>query len=185
MSNESDSEDNENDLFRAEMSRVRKLDQDTVAPWRQSRAPRPKQRELDDKQVIQDMLSDPTQLDLEHADLETGDELLFNRPGVQNNLMRKLRRGQFSLEAELDLHRMTSNQARQALVVFLKNCAQSGKRCVRIIHGKGHGSFNKLPVLKHKLNHWLRQRDDVLAFCSARPVDGGTGAVYVLLRRLK
>lgn len=184
MSDPSDSQGDETDLFRAEIGEVRELSQDKIDPWRETRSPRPVQRELDDQQVMQDMLSEPAEIDLDPADLETGEELLFSRPGIQNNLMRKLRRGQYSLEAELDLHRMTSEQAREALLNFLKGCRQSGKRCVRIIHGKGHGSKNKLPVLKNKLNHWLRQLDEVLAFCSARPVDGGTGAVYVLLKRI-
>lgn len=169
----------EDELFRQMMDDVRPISQDKISPYRNKKSPRPIKREEDEKQVIQDMMSDPLSLD----ELETGEELLFNRPGVQTNVMRKLRRGQFCIEAELDLHRMTAEQARLAIATFLPEMGQSGKRCVRIIHGKGLGSFNKLPVLKNKLNHWLRQRDDVLAFCSARPVDGGTGAIYVLLKR--
>jgi DNA-nicking Smr family endonuclease len=84
--------------------------------------------------------------------------------------------------AELDLHGMTSELARSALREFMAECRRRDHRCVRIIHGKGRGSSNRGPVLKGKVNRWLRQRDDVLAFCSARPVDGGTGALYVLLR---
>ena len=145
---------------------------------KQKPAPRARQRELDDEQVLEDMLSDPIDL----ADVETGEELLFSRSGVQPAMMKKLRRGQFAIEAELDLHRMTSDEARLATSTFLQLARQGGKRCIRIIHGKGLGSPNKLPVLKTKLNHWLKQRDEILAFCSARPVDGGTGAVYVLLR---
>ena len=166
-------------LFRQMMDEVRPIVQDKVSPYRQKHPARPVQRQADDKQVVKDMMSDA----LEPDEIETGEELLFTRPGVQPNVMRKLRRGQFSIEAELDLHRMTSEEARQAIAHFLPQMGQAGKRCVRIIHGKGYGSFNKLPVLKNKLNHWLRQRDEVLAFCSARPVDGGTGAIYVLLKR--
>ena len=79
---------------------------------------------------------------------------------------------------------MTILIARQSLSEFLRRRRLSGARCVRIIHGKGRGSAQGLPVLKNKVNYWLQQRDDVLAFCSARPVDGGTGAVYVLLKRM-
>jgi DNA-nicking Smr family endonuclease len=73
--------------------------------------------------------------------------------------------------------------ARQALIAFIKASQRDNMSCVRMIHGKGNRSRHKGPVLKHKVNHWLRQRQEVLAFCSARPMDGGTGAIYVLLRR--
>ncbi|MFO7602459.1 MAG: Smr/MutS family protein [Gammaproteobacteria bacterium] len=167
------------DLFREAVGDVRPLDDDGKIRLDKPRPPpRARQRERDEQQVLLDMLSDPIDL----AEVETGEELLFSRNGVQPAMMKKLRRGLFAIEAELDLHRMTSDEARQATAVFLQLALQAGKRCVRIIHGKGHGSTNKLPVLKTKVNHWLRQRDEVLAFCSARPADGGTGAIYVLLR---
>lgn len=168
-------------LFRQMMDEVRPLKQDKISPYRKKRSTRPLKRLADEHQVMADMMSDPLHMD----ELETGEELLFVRPGVQTGVMRKLRRGQISIEAELDLHRMTSAEARESIARFLPLMSRTGKRCVRIIHGKGLGSFNKLPVLKNKLNHWLRQRDEVLAFCSARSVDGGTGAVYVLLKRLR
>jgi len=115
---------------------------------------------------------------------ETGEELLHVRPGLQQTVIRKLRRGQYAIEAELDLHGATVTQAREAVDEFLGAARERGKRCVRIIHGKGHSSVGKMPVLKGKVNSWLRQKDEVLAFCSARPNDGGTGAVYVLLKRI-
>ncbi|MGH8397088.1 MAG: Smr/MutS family protein [Gammaproteobacteria bacterium] len=110
-----------------------------------------------------------------------GDGLFYAKPGVQNTVIRKLRRGHFSVGAKLDLHGLRSEDARVALVEFLQSVRGKRIRCVRIIHGKGYRSGPKGPVLKQKLNGWLRQRDGVMAFCSARPVDGGTGAVYVLL----
>jgi len=110
-----------------------------------------------------------------------GEGLYYARPGVQQGVLRKLRRGQFSVGDVLDLHGMRSEDARQALAEFLHEVRGRRIRCVRIIHGKGYRSGPRGPVLKQKLNGWLRQRDEVLAFCSARPVDGGTGAVYVLL----
>ncbi|MGH8282910.1 MAG: Smr/MutS family protein [Gammaproteobacteria bacterium] len=110
-----------------------------------------------------------------------GDGLFYAKPGVQNTVLRKLRRGYFSVGAELDLHGLRSDAARVVLVEFLQSVRGKRIRCVRIIHGKGYRSGPRGPVLKQKLNGWLRQRDEVMAFCSARPVDGGTGAVYVLL----
>ena len=106
------------------------------------------------------------------------------RGGLQQRVLRKLRRGQFAIEAELDLHGYIVPEAREALAVFLRDAQLTGKRCVRIIHGKGLGAEGRLPVLKIKVNSWLRQKDQVLAFCSTRPQDGGTGAVYVLLKKI-
>jgi DNA-nicking Smr family endonuclease len=126
-------------------------------------------------------------LSLEHdpAEIETGEEMLFMRSGLQHGLMRKLRRGQFAIGAELDLHGLTVALAREALAGFLSACQAANVRCVRIVHGKGRSSPGKRPVLKGRLHGWLQHIDDVLAFCSARPCDGGTGAIYVLLRRVK
>jgi len=166
-------------LFRQAVKRVRPLHHDKATPHPARPKPIPKQRILDERKVLDDLLSDA----YDPAELETGDELLFARPGLQHTLLRKLRRGQFSVNAELDLHGMTVAQARIALSEFLHHCRNSRARCVRIIHGKGHGSHQKIPILKSKVNGWLRQRDEVLAFCSARRVDGGGGAVYVLLKR--
>lgn len=138
-----------------------------------------RQRLRDEQQVMHDALHDP--FDWEAA-VAAGDALLFVRPGVPGSALRKLRRGGWVLRAELDLHGMTSEQARLALITFLHDCNRRELRCVRIIHGKGLGSKNREPVLKHKLRHWLMQREDVLAFCQARHVDGGAGAVVVLLK---
>jgi DNA-nicking Smr family endonuclease len=141
--------------------------------------PIPLQRLRDEQQVLHDALSDPWDWD---AALSTGEELVFCRPGVPASALRKLRRGGWVIRGELDLHGHTGDEARIALAGFLNRCMLEERRCVRIIHGKGHGSKNRLPVLKNKVRHWLMQRDDVLAFCQARSVDGGTGAVIVLLR---
>ena len=147
------------------------------------RRPRPKpiarQRLRDERQVMVDALSDPW--DWESA-ISTGEELTFVRPGVPTAALRKLRRGGWVIHGELDLHGHTGDEARMALAVFLNRCKIEDRRCVRIIHGKGHGSKNRLPVLKNKVGHWLMQREDVLAFCQARTVDGGAGAVIVLLK---
>lgn len=110
--------------------------------------------------------------------------LEYRGPGIQHKLFSKLRNGKLHLEAELDLHGMTLMHAEPELARFLDVCQQQGIRGVRIIHGKGWGSKDNKPILKSKLNHWLRQSTIVLAFCSATVEDGGTGALYVLLKRL-
>lgn len=166
-------------MFREAMADVKPLSHDKILPKRKKPQPRPLQLEHDQRQVLKDMMSS----DLHSADLETGEELLFVRDGLHPNTLRRLRRGKFRIEAELDLHRMTSEQARQQTATFLALCKAQGKRCVRIIHGKGLGSVEKKPVLKGKVDTWLRRHNDVLAYCSARPMDGGTGAVYVLIRK--
>ena len=97
--------------------------------------------------------------------------------------MRKLARGAFSVQDEIDLHGMTVAEAKPRLSEFIERCARDGKLCVRIVHGKGLGSGARGPVLKQKVNRWLRRWDTVLAFVSTRQVHGGTGAVYVLLRQ--
>ncbi len=167
-------------LFREQTTGARKLQDDKVHHAKKPVKPIPAQRIADDRQVLDDMFSDESYAE----DVETGEELLFVREGLQQQLIKKLRRGQLSVTAELDLHGYIVPEARIALTEFLKDCRRHGDRCVRIVHGKGHGSRQKLPVLKNKVNAWLQQRDEILAFCSARPADGGTGAVYVLLKRL-
>lgn len=147
----------------------------------QRRRPKPiaRQRLRDEQQVMRDALADPFDWDAATA---SGDALLFVRPGVPSAALRKLKRGGWVLRAELDLHGMTGDQARLAVATFLHDSLRRDIRCVRIIHGKGLGSKNREPILKHKVRHWLMQRDDVLAFCQARQVDGGAGAVVVLLK---
>ncbi len=140
-------------------------------------APRARFADAERRAVLEESL----RLDVQDTDTFTGDELWYAKPGVQHALMRKLRRGQFSTRAELDLHGLRSEDARVAVAEFLYDAAQQNFRCVRIVHGKGLGSGPKGPVIKQKLGGWLRQRKNVLAFCSARPMDGGSGALYVLL----
>ncbi|KHD07043.1 DNA mismatch repair protein MutS [Candidatus Thiomargarita nelsonii] len=166
-------------LFREAMRGVKPLKTDKLPLTNPPPKPIPKQRYLDEALVHEEMLSDNYDL----AELETGEQLLFARPGVQHRVLAKLRRGQFSINAELDLHGMIVREARVEVGNFLHDCYNSQIRCARIVHGKGHGSWQKQPILKKKLNKWLQQRDEVLAFCSARSVDGGTGAVYVLIKR--
>jgi DNA-nicking Smr family endonuclease len=145
--------------------------------------PRPKpiaaQRRLDDIAVLRDTLSDA------HAweqGLENGEELLFLRNGISAQHLKKLRRGRWAVQDHLDLHGLTSPEARVLTAEFLAHCVHNGLRCVRIVHGKGLGSPNREPVLKKKVSGWLAQRDEVLAYCQAPQADGGSGAVLVLLR---
>lgn len=115
--------------------------------------------------------------------LETGEEISFRRPHVPLKVLKDLRRGNYSIQNELDLHGLTADQARTMLREFMTDVLLEGHRCVRIVHGKGLRSGPGGPVLKVKLNKWLPQWDQVLAFTTAPARDGGTGAVYVLLAR--
>jgi DNA-nicking Smr family endonuclease len=142
-------------------------------------SPLPVQTLLDEKQVLVDSVSDH---DPWLAGFETGEELCFLRPGLPQSILKKLRRGEWVIQDELDLHGLTRVQARALLVEFLNGAIKNGNRCVRIVHGKGLGSHNREPVLKNKVRVWLAQRDEVLAFCQARGVDGGGGAAIVLLK---
>jgi DNA-nicking Smr family endonuclease len=167
-------------LFRQEVADAVALPPANRAASSPPRAkPVPLQRLKDEKQALIDSLADPWEmLDL----VETGEELFFARPGVPAAALRKLKRGGWVVQAELDLHGLRSDEARLALAEFLHTCARRDLRCVRIVHGKGLRSKNREPVLKLKLRHWLMQREDVLAFCQARPADGGSGAAIVLLK---
>ena len=167
-------------LFRQEVADAVALPpQNRATPPRPRVKPVPLQRLKDEKQTLIDSLADPWEI-LDQG--ETGEELFFARPGVQAAALRKLKRGGWVVQAELDLHGLRSDEARLALAEFLAACARNDCRCVRIVHGKGLRSKYREPVLKHKLRHWLMQREDVLAFCQARPADGGSGAAIVLLK---
>lgn len=121
--------------------------------------------------------------EIDWTEVESGEELSFVRAGVQRRVLKTLRRGGYSVGAELDLHQMNIEAARKSIVDFIQYAGQRGITCVKIIHGKGLRSKSRGPVLKGLTNSLLRRRKAVLAFTSARPNDGGTGAVYVLLRR--
>ena len=179
MSDRTDNDKEDLSLFREAVSGIRRLSHDKIGPQRRKLKPYPQQRRQDEQQALIESLGPLPPA----ADIEIGDELLFSRNGIQNSVMRKLRRGQYRIEAELDLHRLTAKQAHAALAEFIFHSRRRQLRCIRVIHGKGLSSKDQRPVLKGGVNQWLRQWDDVLAFCSARQCDGGTGATYVLLRR--
>jgi len=166
-------------LFRAAVAGARRIHQDKISPQPTRRKPVPEQSLREVQAVLADSLYDP----YADSEIDTGEELLFMRPGVQQGVWRKFRRGQYAIEAELDLHGCTVEMARARVADFIRAAQAGGRRCVRIIHGKGLSSKGKIPILKGKVNSWLRQTDAVLGFSSARPNDGGTGAVYILLKR--
>ncbi|HVS26475.1 MAG TPA: Smr/MutS family protein [Burkholderiales bacterium] len=114
--------------------------------------------------------------------VETGDETSFLRAGLSRQILKKLRRVHWVVQDQLDLHGQNREEARSSLVAFLNTSIKRGLRCVRIIHGKGLGSKNRVPVLKHKVRGWLIKREEILAFCEAPPVDGGSGVLIVLLK---
>ncbi len=167
------------ELFRSSIGEVKPVHHDRVLPEKPAVSPRPVFREMDEADVLRDLLSEA----FDPAELETGEELIYVRPGLQHRTLRKLRRGVFVVGAELDLHGMTVAVARNAVAEFLHHCQRRRIQCARVIHGKGRGSRHRAPVLKQKVGGWLRQREEVLAYCSARACDGGTGAIYVLLKR--
>ena len=144
--------------------------------------PRPpalaQQRKRDEAAVLVESISD--EFDVESL-LETDDALSYRRDGIGPEVVRKLRRGVWALQGELDLHGMRREEARLRLGAFLRHAVRTGIRCVRIVHGKGHGSPGREPVLKAKVKTWLVQKSEVLAFTHARAADGGHGALLVLL----
>jgi DNA-nicking Smr family endonuclease len=166
-------------LFRAAAAGARPVTTRRVSLRKPPPAPSARFRRRDELEVLQESL----RLGPEALELESGEELTFRRPQISEAVFRKLRRGRFAIKAELDLHGMTGDEAREALREFLAESIDAGIPCVRIVHGKGLRSGPRGPVLKASVNRWLRQWDEVLAFVSAPARDGGTGAVYVLLRR--
>jgi len=169
------SEDSE--LFRQTIGKVRSVKSNNILLNNENKPkPYPKPMPTD----VDRHLLDSAATDIEKVGLE--DSLSFIARGLQNNVLKKLRRGFFGLDAEIDLHGLTSNEAKRQLLHFLHDCVKIGCRCVHIVHGKGYRSADNHPVLKNNLNLWLRQHQDVQAFCSAPPKDGGTGALFVLLQ---
>ncbi len=172
----------EDDVFRAEMAA------DGVVPIKlEARAelqkPRPKpiaaQRMADEAAVPSELLKDTSGWD---GDVDTGDNITFLRNGLGRDVLKKLKRGHWAIQSELDLHGHTSTMAREELAKFLAYARHSGLRCVRIIHGRGTRSPGGVPLIRNKVRLSLSQRDEVLAFCDAGPGDGGAGAVLVLLK---
>ncbi len=141
--------------------------------------PLPIQRQRDEQAALQETISD--EFDASTL-LETDEHLSYRRPGIGPDVTRKLRRGDWSIQRQLDLHGLRTEDAREALGQFIREAQQRGIRCVRVVHGKGLGSPGKTPVLKGRVQSWLAQKKEVLAFVQARPAEGGAGALVVLLQ---
>ncbi len=140
--------------------------------------PTPRQRLLDEQAALREALSD--EVDVETL-LLTDDGLSFRRPRVGPDVVTRLRRGHWAIQAEIDLHGLRRDEARDQLAAFVRNAALRGHRCLRVVHGKGHGSPGREPVLKGKAQRWLAQCADVIAFAQASGPQGGAGALIVLL----
>jgi len=170
----------EAELFQRSVGAVAPL---AVAERAQTPPPRPlpvaRQRIADEAAALQESISDEFTPD---TLLATDGELSFARDGIGLDTVRKLRRGHWVVQAQLDLHGLRRDEAREALAEFIRQATRRGLRCVRVIHGKGLGSVNKEPVLKGRVRNWLAQKKEVLAFCQARAADGGSGALMVLLK---
>lgn len=165
-------------FFRDEVSDVRPLvSEKRVETVKKQPSPRPQRHHFEELSE-QEILSDP--VDLQDAVVE--DVLFFARSGIQQKVQKKLRRGEFPVEDELDLHGYTVIEAKIAIQDFISECKRRKIRYVRIIHGKGYRSEQKIPILKTHVAYWLPQHKDVMAFSSALPSDGGTGALYVILK---
>jgi DNA-nicking Smr family endonuclease len=171
--------DDDNKLFRHAMSGTKPLSKEARVEV-SAKKPKPKARfsRADDKEALRESLN----ADIDTMEGSNSESVRFHRASVGRRTMRKLARGRYSVQAEIDLHGMTVAEAKPRLTDFVEHCARKGHLCIRVVHGKGLGSGHRGPVLKNSVNHWLRKWDSVLAFVSARQVDGGTGAVYVLLR---
>ena len=172
-------DDADRDLFRQAVADASPLPQHgKILREQDAPPPYPVQSHLDEHAALEESLAAAwTAQDW----LDTGDEPNFVRAGISRQVLRKLRSGAWVIQDQLDLHGLDRYQAREALAAFLAGCTRRDVRCVRVIHGKGLGSKNREPVLKTKVKQWLARREEVLAYCQARPVDGGSGALLVLL----
>jgi DNA-nicking Smr family endonuclease len=171
-------DDDDSRLFRESIGEVRRMDAVTAPPAPAKPAPHPHMFEADEAAVPGELLD----MSFDPAVLEVGEELSYLRDGYSPKLLRQLKRGQFSVQDDIDLHQMNVAAAQATIVMFLAEAKHAGIRCVRIVHGKGLRSRAAGPVLKGLTDRILRRRDDVIAFASARPSMGGTGAVVVLLK---
>lgn len=175
-----DDRDDDARTFREAMREVRRLRNRTNRASATPPKPPPRARftRADQLEVLKESLLPPA----DEALLATGDELSFRRPHIPEAVLLKLRRGHFAVDAQIDLHGMTAAEAKGAMREFITEAVTRRMSCIRIIHGKGRRSGPRGPVLKNVVNQWLQRIDHIQAFGSARQVDGGSGAVYVLLR---
>ncbi|HTY03269.1 MAG TPA: Smr/MutS family protein [Rhodocyclaceae bacterium] len=168
-------------VFRAAVADAMPLTSDRVHHEPPPAPPIPRHRERDEQAALAESIAAP---DLADLHLEGGDEAAWLKPGMSPTVLRDLRRGRWVVQAHLDLHGMNRDEARHHVALFLAESAAHGQRCLRVVHGKGLGSPRREPVLKKLVLGWLAQRKEVLAFCQARPAEGGAGAVVVLIDAL-
>lgn len=167
------------DLFARAIGATQPLRQKAAVPLApEPPAPIPVQQQLDEQRVLRESLSD--EFDVSTL-LDADDAMSFRRPGINTDVTRKLRAGEWSIQRQIDLHGMRSDEAREALGAFIREAHKQGIRCVRVVHGKGLGSPGRQPVLKAKVQRWLIQKNETLAFVQAKPAEGGAGALVVLL----
>ena len=170
----------ENNLFQRAAGAVKPIRHPQRVPLaREPAPPIPVQQQLDEQRVLLEAISD--EFDATTL-LDVDDALSFRRPGIGTDVTRKLRKGHWSIQREIDLHGLRREDAREALAAFIRLAVRDGVRCVRVVHGKGLGSPGKTPVLKSKVQGWLVQKNEVLAFVQARADEGGAGALVVLLK---
>lgn len=169
----------ERELFARSVGPITPLRRAATPPLpRPKPAPEPQQRRRDEQAVLSEALSDD--FDVETL-LDTDEALSYRRAGIGPEVVRKLRRGVWAIQAQLDLHGLRRDAARERLAAFLRDAGRQGLRCVRVVHGKGNGSPGRQAVLKGKVRSWLVQKNEVLAFTQARGSEGGAGALIVLL----
>jgi DNA-nicking Smr family endonuclease len=170
----------ERNLFALTVGPVQPLpDKGLIDPVPARPEPVPVQRQRDEREALREAISD--EFDPESL-METDEAMFYRREGIGIDIVRKLRRGRWTIQAQVDLHGLRRDEARERLAEFLRDAVRRQLRCVRVIHGKGNGSPGREPVLKGKVRTWLVQKDEVLAFVQARASDGGHGALVVLLR---
>jgi DNA-nicking Smr family endonuclease len=172
--------EHERNLFAGSVGEVRPLrDKGHMRLSHPRPTPHPRQRQLDERAVLRESLSDEFNVE---SLLDTDEALSFRRPDVGPDVVRKLRRGHWTIQRHIDLHGLRRDEARQQVSLFLRDASRQGLRCVRVVHGKGNGSPGREPVLKSKVRGWLVQREEVIAFVQANANEGGAGALIVLLR---
>jgi DNA-nicking Smr family endonuclease len=170
----------ESKLFELAVGAVQRMPHTTQVPAVKAVvAPVAKQRQKDEEAVLRDALSD--EFDASTL-LDTDEMLSFRRPGIGRDVTHKLRKGDWAIQGEVDLHGLRTEEARVVLAEFIRNAHRQGLRCLRVVHGKGLGSPGKTPVLKSKVHSWLVQKNQVMAFVQAKPAEGGAGALVVLLK---
>lgn len=170
----------EKEMFSIAVGRVSPLphkDRSNLA--KEQPPPIPVQQQLDEQRVLRETMSDEWDTS---SLLDTDEALSFRRSGIGPDVVRKLRKGDWSVQAQVDLHSLRTDEARETLGSFVRESFKTGLRCVRVVHGKGLGSPGKVPVLKSKVQSWLIQKNQVLAFVQATPAHGGAGALIVLLQ---